>query len=399
MSRNPFRLRRIPIESERSIVVFAWARLGLTLVGVLLVLALGVPYSGLLLGVVAGIAVPWSIFNLLLARRAPERAATRAFAAVGDVLILVLVEIVAPESYGVVRFLALTSLAIHAHFQGERVGLALAAFAVVALVIPTTFRETERPDLIALYEASFAATALTTVALVGGFRTAESASRLRARDLTRRTMQTEANIRRRFSESLHDGPVQELIGLDMALAAAHSEAEREGATKAAGIIADAQSMAQRNLRVLRDEMIDLGPSAFAELSYDMAMERQLPVWQRRYGLRLALDLDEAELPSELEGYLFLITQEAVVNAARHGRAGNVAITLRRDDGEIALTIADDGGGFGDVDPLSAAKPGHIGLASIRERAELMRGRVEIDSSPAGTTLRVRAPDPRVDDGP
>jgi signal transduction histidine kinase len=395
---GPFRLRRIPIESERSIVVFAWARLGLTVLGVVLVLAIGVPYNGRLLAIVAGIALPWSLFNLVLAKRAPGRAATRPFAAVGDILILVLVEIVAPESYGVVRFLALTSLAAHAHFQGERVGLALAGFAVVALVFPTAFRESERPDLIALYEASFATAALTTVALVGGFRTAESASRLRARDLTRRTMQTEANIRRRFSESLHDGPVQELIGLEMALAAAKREAEREGATKAAGIIADAQSMAQRNLRVLRDEMIDLGPSAFVELSYDMAMERQVPVWQRRYGLELVLDLDGAELPSELEGYLFLITQEAVVNAARHGRADTVAITLRRNDGEIALTIADDGGGFGEVDPHEAAKPGHIGLPSIRERAELMRGRVEIDSSPAGTTLSVHAPDPRVDAG-
>lgn len=389
-----FSLRRVPIESQRSIVVFAWARLGLTLIGVLLVLAIGIPYSGRLLAVVAGIALPWSVFNLVLAIRAPGRATNPPIAAVGDIVILCAVEIVAPEAYGVVRFLALTTLAIHAHFQGERVGLALAGFAAVALIVPRAVRVApENADLVILYEASFVAAALTTVALVGGFRTAESASRLRARDLTRRTMQTEANIRRRFSESLHDGPVQELIGLDIALSAAHREAQREGAHKAASIVADAQAMAQRNLRVLRDEMIDLGPSAFAEMSYDVALERQLPVWQRRYGLELALDLDGAELPSELEGYLFLITQEAVVNAARHGKAERVVITLRRDDGKIALTIADDGGGFGEVDPLGAAQPGHIGLASIRERAELMRGEVTIHSSTAGTTVSVRAPDP------
>jgi two-component system NarL family sensor kinase len=209
-------------------------------------------------------------------------------------------------------------------------------------------------------------------------------------------MQTEADIRRRFSESLHDGPVQELIGLDMALAAAAGEAGREGATKTAGILADAQAMAQRNLRVLRDEMIDLGPSAFAELSYDIAVERQLPVWERRYGLELGLDLDDADLPSELEGYLFLITQEAVVNAARHGHAERVVVTLRREHGEIALTIADDGRGFGAVDPLGAAEPGHVGLASIRQRAELMRGELTIDSSPQGVALTVRAPDPGAD---
>lgn len=393
---GPFSLRRVPIESQRSIVIFAWARLGLTLLGVGLVLAIGIPYSGRLLAIVAGIALPWSVLNLVIAIRAPVRATNPPFAAVGDVLVLVAIEIIAPESYGVVRFLALTTLAIHAHFQGERVGLALAVFAVISLVIPTAFRESNSPDLLALYEASFAATALTTVALVGGFRTAESASRLRARDLTRRTMQTEANIRRRFSESLHDGPVQELIGLDMALSAARTEAERAGADRAVEIIGDAQGMAQRNLQVLRDEMIDLGPSAFAEMSFDMALERQLPVWERRYGLDLDLDLKSDDLPSELEGYLFLITQEAVVNAARHGRADRVVVTLRRDEGAITLTIADDGVGFGDVDPLGAAKPGHIGLASIRERAELMRGELTIDTSTAGTTLSVRAPDPSLE---
>ncbi len=387
-------LRRVPIESQQPIVVFAWARLGLTVLGVLLVLALGLPYGGRLLVVVAGVGLPWSLLNLVLAIRAPGRAVSPPLTAAGDVLILVAVEIVAPEAYGVVRFLALASLAIHAHFQGARVGLAVAVLAIVALVLPTAFWSTaERADLLVLYEASFAAAGLTTVALVGGFRTAESASRLRARDLTRRTMQTEANIRRRFSESLHDGPVQELIGLEMALAAAHGEAEREGAHKTAGIIAEAQAMAQRNLRVLRDEMIDLGPSAFAELSYDMALERQVPVWQRRYGLELDLDLDDDGLPSELEGYLFLITQEAVANAARHGHAGRVAVTLHRENGEVTLTIADDGGGFGDVEPLGPAEPGHIGLASIRERAELMRGELSIESSREGATVTVRAPDP------
>lgn len=390
-------LRRLPIESQRSIVTFAWARLGLTVLGVLLVLGLGVPYDGRLLVLVAGVGLPWSLLNLALAMRSPSRAVTPPIAAVGDVLILVAVEIVVPDAYGVVRFLALTALAIHAHFQGERVGLALAVFAIPALVVPTAFWfDAARADLLVLYEAAFATAALTTVALVGGFRTAETASRLRARDLTRRTMQTEADIRRRFSESLHDGPVQELIGLDMALAAAAGEAGREGATKTAGILADAQAMAQRNLRVLRDEMIDLGPSAFAELSYDIAVERQLPVWERRYGLELGLDLDDADLPSELEGYLFLITQEAVVNAARHGHAERVVVTLRHEDGEIALTIADDGRGFGAVDPLGAAEPGHVGLASIRQRAELMRGELTIDSSPQGVTLTVRAPDPGAD---
>jgi len=64
------------------------------------------------------------------------------------------------------------------------------------------------------------------------------------------------------------------------------------------------------------------------------------------------------------------------------------------NGGIELTVTDDGQGFGSVDPLGPTEAGHIGLASMRERARLMRGTLSIESSDAGTVVRVRAPHPR-----
>ncbi len=384
-------LDRLPIASSQPILVFAVVRLLLALLALGLVVLLGFPYEGELAVVVGGVAVPWSLFNLELARRAPERALNPLIVA-GDMIMLACIEIAAPETYAAVRFIALTLLAVHAHFQGERIGVAMAMVSVIVLVIPTALRDWSiTGDLLILYDAVFAAAALATVALVGRFRTAESASRLQAGELTRRSIRAEQEIRRRVSESLHDGPVQELIGLDMSLAAAQSEAARGGAKKVAEMLNEARAITARNVQALRDEMLDLGPYALDEFSLEAALERCLPVWERRLGIKVRLDTPRVELPSDVEGELFRIVQEAVVNAARHGSAETVTILVEPRAGEVELTVRDDGAGFGDVDPLGPTEPGHIGLASIRERTELMGGRLEIESSDTGARVSVTVP--------
>jgi len=388
----PAPLRRLPIESDRPILVLAWSRLALALLSAGLVIALGFPYSGRLAVVIAGLALPWSLANLVLARRAPSLAVSP-LVAVADVLMLAAIEVVAPETYGAVRFMALAFLAVHAYFQGERLGLAVAALAVVVLcgLSAITGGGEVQGRLLLFYETVFAGAALATAALVGGFRTAESASRLRARELSRRTMRREGEIRRQVAESLHDGPVQDMVGLDMTLAAARLEATREAAPRTLELLDEAQRLTAHNVRGLRDEMIDLGPHAFKEMTYVAALERCLPVWERRYGLNATLTVDPVDLSSETEGDLFRITQEAVVNAAKHGGAEHVTITLRAAAERFELSVVDDGRGFGGVDPLETTEPGHIGLASIRERAELMHGTLRIESSEKGTAVIVQAP--------
>jgi two-component system NarL family sensor kinase len=388
-------MRRLPIESAQPILVFAVVRLALAVLALALALLLGLPYEGRLSSVIAGVGIPWSLFNLWLARRAPE-AALNPLIAAGDVAMLAVIEAVAPETYGAVRFIALFYLAVHAHFQGERLAVLVALFAAAVLAIPTLVSDSGPVDgdLLIFYEGAFVAAALGTVALVGGFRTAESASRLQAREISRRTLLAEREIRRRVSESLHDGPLQELIGADMVLTAAGSAAAEGDAARAAGLIEEARTAVERNVHELRDEMLDLGPYAYEEFSFEAAVERCFPVWKRRYDLEGRLDAADVELPSETEGELFRITQEAVANAARHGSARHVTVTLRSEDGSVRLIVADDGKGFEGVDPLGAAEPGHIGLATMRERSELLDGELSIESTEEGTTVSVTAPLPR-----
>jgi len=384
-------MRRIPIESAGPIVVFATGRLAVATVALVAVGLVDFPHQGRAAAVLA-VFVAWSAALVLLARREPDRL-LHPLVAAGDFALLLALELVVPDAVGGVRLAALFLIAAHSHFQGEQRGLAIAASGSTALVVGSALRG-DVPvdsDVLAFYEAVFVLSALATGVVVGLLRTSESASRLRARGLSRRTMQAESEVRRRVAESIHDGPVQELIGLDMILAAARNAAENGRDSEASALIDEARELATRNLRALRDEIVDLGPYAFQEISFETAIESCLPVWQRRYGFELGLAIERIALPPDMAGDLFRIAQEAVVNAGRHAEAKAVSISLRTVGSEVELRVADDGHGFDGTDPLGSGEPGHLGLASMRERAELMDGRLEIESSERGTRVLVLAP--------
>jgi signal transduction histidine kinase len=186
--------------------------------------------------------------------------------------------------------------------------------------------------------------------------------------------------------------VQELIGLDLLLASMDQAVARGDTEQVKQRLADARALAERNIGALRDEIVGLGPYAFDELTFDAAIEQCRPVWQRRYGVDIELAVDPLNLANELCGSLFGITQEAVANAGRHAGASRVVVTLREVGDEVELRVSDDGHGFeGASSPLPTTEPGHIGLMSMRERAAIVDGRLDIETGERGTKVVVRAP--------
>jgi signal transduction histidine kinase len=367
-------------------------RIAITVAGIVAVLAFDVPHGGRLLALGAGAALPWAIAIFVLSRRIPLVSLHPAVAA-ADLALLATVELVVPESYAGICFLAIFLVAAHAHFQGEQLGIAFAVLAIVVFVPIAVFGDPPvSGPLLAFYEVLFGASVLSAGIFMGRLRTAESTGRLRARELTRRTLEAEGQVRRRVAESLHDGPVQELVSLDMMLDAARRALERGKPDRAVEMLEEARLVTERNIVALRDEIVGLGPYAFDELTVDAALEQCVPTWSRRYQLEIGLTLERMNLANEACGSLFGIAQEAVANAGRHADAERVSITLRTVDGEVELRVSDDGNGFGqDEDPLGPNEPGHIGLATMRERAELIGGRLEIRTGPKGSTVIARVP--------
>ena len=86
--------------------------------------------------------------------------------------------------------------------------------------------------------------------------------------------------------------------------------------------------------------------------------------------------------------LFRIAQEALNNAAKHSSAKRITVDLEERDGELVLSVSDDGKGF---DPANAPR-GRWGMTTMRERAEAAGGRLAVDSAPgSGTTVRATLP--------
>ncbi|MEA2495507.1 MAG: hypothetical protein QOJ29_3418, partial [Thermoleophilaceae bacterium] len=381
---------RPPIESLRPVASFAGVRLLLPSAALLADAILGFPGGALPALILGLVAIPWAVAVFMVARSNPIQALTP-FVAVTDLVVVAAVQAAMPAAYGATHFVALLFIGAHAHFQGPRRGVAIAAFGAVLMIAVTVARKPSLPnDDLAFYETVFAVACLAIAAVIGELRGIETAGRLRAQELSRRTIVGEDEVRRHVADFIHDGPVQELIGLDLILQGATRATERGDTGRATDLINQARELAEGNMRALRDEIVNLGPYAFEELSFEIAVERCIPVWQRRYGCDVSVDAP-IELEPQVANDLFRITQEAVANACRHGESKRVQVKLERDPSDAVLRVIDDGKGFGDVDPLGPHQPGHIGLASMRERTELLQGELDIASKPGRTEVIVRVP--------
>jgi signal transduction histidine kinase len=177
----------------------------------------------------------------------------------------------------------------------------------------------------------------------------------------------------------------------MMLAALPGAIERGDQEQTREVIREMQTIAERNIQALRDEIVALGPYAFRELSFETAVMECVPVWRRRFGVDVRIDIEQIALSPDLSGPLFQIAQEAVTNAGRHAAASTVRVALAERAGVLELRIEDDGRGFGDFTPAMTEASGHIGLASMRERAEVIHGKLSIESSRRGTVVKVRVP--------
>lgn len=202
----------------------------------------------------------------------------------------------------------------------------------------------------------------------------------------RTTTLGERNLRR-ISSDLHDGPGQMLalamLRLDQLRAGDGKVDERE--------LAELQSALNDALRDMRAIAAGLRLPELSSLSTADTLRRAVDDHVRRTGVPVALTLSEppreASLPTKIA--LFRAAQELLSNATRHGGGHDVALNLEAADGRLVLTVADGGPGFGDT---RVGEGGHLGLAGIREQAELLGGSFEIGARPdAGAQVTVRWP--------
>jgi signal transduction histidine kinase len=141
---------------------------------------------------------------------------------------------------------------------------------------------------------------------------------------------------------------------------------------------------------LRHLLFDLRPPILDEAGLAPAIRTLLENSEADFTWSVTDEL-EIQPSQQTRLILYRIAQEALANARKHSQADHVRVWIGESEGEVAMEIADDGVGF---EPHQAVLgvAGHMGLAAMRERAEMSGGRCELHSLPGeGTTLNVWMP--------
>lgn len=217
----------------------------------------------------------------------------------------------------------------------------------------------------------------------------------RLQRMSRELQAVETNERRRLSRELHDEVGQLLTALKFDLEA--SRQALSGKTEA-----QAGRAFERTVRALEttDELFvrlrrvvrALRPSVLEELGLKDALEAMVSDIQSRSDLVCSVSVEgeavEDPATPAVESALYRMAQELVTNVVRHAQSMTLSVALYMDPGQWLLTVQDDGIGF---NPMAESISG-MGIRGVRERAEILGGRVDVSSAPgAGTTVTVWIP--------
>src|SRR5205807_6430247 len=186
--------------------------------------------------------------------------------------------------------------------------------------------------------------------------------------------------RRRIARELHDGLGQELTAAKMIVDGILLQGAESSANNHAAV-ADASSLIDRAIQQVRSISHLLHPPLLDEVGLLSALRWFLEGLTKRSGIETVLDVQPLgfpRLPSELETAIFRIVQEALNNVFRHSGAKNGWITVRQRDGQLTVTVRDDGKGVDEN--VTEFRPDSIGmgLGGMRQRVKEFGGEIRLN---------------------
>lgn len=264
---------------------------------------------------------------------------------------------------------------------------AVALYALIAVTYPdpTDFRPDavgfEFTQLLFLVWMGAAATLLSVVLTRRAREVAElAASRGR---LVAQALDAEDRARRRLAEALHDDALQNLLAARQLLGSGNGSALE--------LVAEGLD---RSVLQIREAVFDLHPYLLEQAGLRAAVEAIAARAGERGGFSVSVDVDPAAAGLH-DQLLFAIARELVANCAKHAQASAVTVSIHRSEDAVELAVIDDGRGIDPARARQAPLRGHIGLASVAERAEAIGGEFDFSPGPGGhgTRARVSVPAP------
>ncbi len=209
-----------------------------------------------------------------------------------------------------------------------------------------------------------------------------AASPTAADSVVMRVIEAQEGERKRLARQMHDGPAQSLTNLIL---------QAEIVERSFDLGADQSRMELTNLRnavkstfeKTMDFVFELSPMMLDDLGAVPTLRRYVEDFQEKSGLSVSLDVvgEERRLAPHVEVTVFRVVQELLHNVWQHAHASHVQVALNLKGPTIAITVEDDGSGF-DVDEVmaSASQRKTLGIATTRQRIEMLGGTINFESS-------------------
>ena len=203
----------------------------------------------------------------------------------------------------------------------------------------------------------------------------------------------EEEVRHQLARDLHDGPAQALAAITMNVEFIKRLMDRDP-QRVPTELDKLGAMAKRTTQEVRIMLFELRPLVLETQGIDTTLRQYFDRIENK-GVEIILDSEpiNADLDTKTEGTLFNIIQESVNNALKHAQAQHIWVRLKQKPTAIEATVEDDGRGF-DLKKVRSTyeQRGSFGLLNIEERAKLIGGIAELQSTPGqGTTVRVIVP--------
>jgi len=201
--------------------------------------------------------------------------------------------------------------------------------------------------------------------------------------------------RKRIAREIHDGPAQSLANLVLRTEIAERLLDTKDLEVVRSELIDLKSQIRIGLEEIRKIIFNLRPMALDDLGLVPTLRKFVQDFEEKTRIRAVFDTSgkEKRLPSAMEAAMFRLVQEGFNNALKHAQPTFVSLEMIFLENTIQLLIEDNGVGFS-MDQIEARAKSHanFGLIGMKERVELLQGKIDFDSKIGqGTQIRINVP--------
>ncbi|MBK8137802.1 MAG: GAF domain-containing sensor histidine kinase [Chloroflexi bacterium] len=211
-----------------------------------------------------------------------------------------------------------------------------------------------------------------------------------------RIVRLEQNARQALVRDLHDIPTQTISAVTMRTGIVKMLLDRGQTDKLRQEVEAVEDLAKQATAEIRHVLFKLRPLALETQGLGAALTQLVDKTRKTFGQNILLKIDEQVdhlLHTEAQDALFYLIEEAVSNARKYAEAQTIRIDIAAKDDQVIVRVADNGVGF-DVEKVQAkyVERGSFGMMNMEERAELIGGRLNLQSQPGkGTVVTVTVP--------